>query len=202
MAERGASAQGPSDGGGSGGSKVRRRALLGLIFGALFLGLAFWGVPLEDLKGALSQVQPLYLLPIALIFMIQQSLRAWRQMILLRAIAPEATWWRSMAVLCIAFFCINTLPARIGEFVRPYLFLEKEGIPLGAGFGIVFAERVIDLIAVLILFTLVLATADMPAESIEAWGREWPLVELGRLAALGGGGMLGQVPCGPQVLEL
>ena len=166
-------------------SPVVRRTLLGLVFGALFLALALYGVPMADLGDALASADLVWLGPVAVVFLVQQALRAWRQQVLVQALVPGSTWWANHAVLCMSFFCINTLPARLGEFVRPYLLLEKEGVPLGAGFGVVFAERVVDLLAVLAMLSMVLIWVDIPPEPIVVGGRSWEVVELGRTVGLG-----------------
>ncbi len=166
-------------------SPVVRRTLIGLAFGAVFLSLAVWGVPLDDLGEALANAELVWLGPVAVVFLVQQALRAWRQQVLVQALVPTSGWWGNHAVLCMSFFCINTLPARLGEFVRPYLLLEREGVPLGAGFGVVFAERIVDLLAVLAMLSLVLVWVDIPPEPIVVGGRSWEVVELGRTVGLG-----------------
>jgi glycosyltransferase 2 family protein len=117
--------------------------------------VALWGVPLRALGAALSSMDARWLVPVAAVFLVQQLLRAIRQAVLLGPVAPDIGLRTSLAVLCISFFCINTLPARLGELVRPTLLLERAGVPLGSGFALVFLERVIDLCATLIMLSAV-----------------------------------------------
>ena len=135
---------------------MKRRVLIGLLIGVIALVVALWGVPLPALGAALASVDARWLVPVAGVFLVQQLLRAVRQAVLLAPVAPDISVRTSLAVLCISFFCINTLPARLGELVRPTLLLERAGVPLGSGFALVFLERVIDLCATFIMLSAVI----------------------------------------------
>ena len=161
-----------------------RGVAVGLVVGALFLALALWGVPLEELGRAFGQMRWVYLLHLAVAFALQYALRAWRQLLLVRTQAPATTYRTQLGILMIGFFCVNTFPARLGEAVRPYLFYEKEGVPLGAGFGLVFVERLLDVLALFLTVLAVLLLVEVPDRRIELVGRSVSLVELGRGAAL------------------
>src|SRR5262249_53624135 len=121
---------------------------------------------------------------LAVAFAMQYGLRAWRQLVLVRTQAPATSYRTQLGILMIGFFCVNTFPARLGEAVRPYLFHEKDGVPLGAGFGLVFVERPLDVVALFIPVLAVLLWVDVPDRRIEMLGRSVSLVELGRGAAL------------------
>ena len=178
-----------------------RSVLLGLVVGGVFLTLALWGVPLDGLRDAFERMAWTPLLPITLAFAAQYAIRAWRQLVMTRALAPGATFRTQLSILVVGFFCVNTFPMRLGEAVRPYLFYERLGIPLGAGFGLVFAERVLDLLALFLTLLGVIFWVDVPDRRIELAGRSLSLVELGRgtaiavlvpaLAVVGGLALLG-----------
>jgi len=130
------------------------RVIVGLAIGAAALCLALWGVPMADIGSALANLELPWLVPIAVIFLVQQALRALRQMVILRAGFPDHSYRRSLSVLCIGFFFVNTLPARLGEVVRPMLLADRDDIPLGAGFAMVVVERAVDLIAMGIMVSV------------------------------------------------
>ena len=161
-----------------------RSLALGLAVGALFLALALWGVPLGELGRVFAQMHPIYLLHLLVVFALQYLLRAWRQLLLVRSQAPATTYRTQLGILMIGFFCVNTFPARLGEAVRPYLYYEKDGVPLGAGFGLVFIERVLDLLALFVTVLAVVLLVPVPERQIELFGRSVSLVELGRGAAI------------------
>lgn len=143
-----------------------RRIVLGLVVGAVTLAVALWGVRPDELRGALAELEVGWLLPVAAVFMGQQALRATRQMLLVRALAPASTWRSNFAILCMTFFFINALPARLGEAVRPYLLVRREGLTLGQGVALVFVERLVDLTAVLIILAVVLVAVPLPAHTL------------------------------------
>lgn len=184
-----------------------RNLALGLVIGVLFFGLAFWGVPLDALGNAFAQMRWIYLLHIAVAVVAQYLLRAWRQQLLLRPLAPGISFREHLSILTVGFFCVNLFPARLGEAVRPLLFHERAGVPLGAGFAVVLVERVFDLLAILVTLLAVLILVDLPAREIEVAGRTLPIAELGRTVAVALlvpllVGLLGLAVLGPGALRL
>jgi len=162
---------------------MKRSLLIGGVVGAVFMVLAFWGVPLEQFADAMSTMDWRYLIPIAALFFLQEGLRALRQLIMLRPLAPEMTYRSSLSIFFLSFFCIHLFPARLGEFVRPWLLLKREDIPLGSGLGVVVAERAVDLVATLAMLWAVLVFADMPP-ALTVGDTEISLVEAGRALGL------------------
>lgn len=160
------------------------RHALGLVFGVLFLGLALWGVPLRELGGVLAATSPLLLLQAAAVFLVAQALRALRQLLLVRPLAPQASFGGQHAIVCMSFFCIATFPAHLGELVRPYLLREKAGVALGAGFGVVLVERVLELTGLFVALVAVLLLVDLPPGVVEIAGTPVDLAGLGRRLAL------------------
>ncbi len=164
---------------------MKKQVVVGLVFGVLFLALALWGVPLHELGDAFARLELWVLAPLAALFMIQQLLRAWRQLVLVQAVKPEADFWTQFGILCMSFFCINTFPARLGELVRPTLLLEKADVPLGAGFGVVFVERVMDLASALVMVLAVAWFVEVPPVPLAIFDTRIELVDLGRTVASG-----------------
>ncbi|MCB9777772.1 MAG: flippase-like domain-containing protein [Alphaproteobacteria bacterium] len=183
----------------------RFQLILGLVIGAGALILALWGVPLADVGAALAGAELVWLVPLAALFMLQQALRAWRQLVLLRAHHPHVGFRSSFGILCVSFLAINTLPARLGEVVRPLLLLERERVPLGTGFAIVFLERVIDLCAALTMLALAAWLVPAPSQVVEVAGVELDWVGLGRSVSRTAlpvllGGVLGVLLFGRQLV--
>ena len=51
----------------------------------------------------------------------------------------------------IGFAASAVLPARAGEVIRPYLLARREGLSATAAFATIIVERILDLVAVLLL---------------------------------------------------
>lgn len=71
----------------------------------------------------------------------------------------------------IGFAVLTLLPARVGDALRPYLLARHEHLSPAATFATVIAERVLDLMAVVILLVIFLwgyTEPSMPAESLAA----------------------------------
>lgn len=160
-----------------------RTLALGLVVGGLFLALALRGVPLAALREAFARMHWVYLVHVAIAVALQYLLRAARQREMLRPLAPGLGFREHLSIVAIGFFCVNVFPARLGEAVRPLLFAERAGVPLGAGFALVLVERVIDLVAILVCLLAVLAWVELPDRTLEIAGRSVPVAELVRTGA-------------------
>jgi uncharacterized protein (TIRG00374 family) len=91
--------------------------------------------------------------------------RAWRWDFLLRPVGVRIGFGRLMAVSSVGFLAILALPARLGEFVRPYLIAERGKIGMSEAIGTVAVERIADglMISFLVFFSfLSLAGPNAP----------------------------------------
>jgi uncharacterized membrane protein YbhN (UPF0104 family) len=137
--------------------------VVGLLLGAAALYFALRGVSLDDLGEAFARMRLVYLVPAVACYVVQQIVRGLRQLVLVRPVAPGTTFRTQLAILWIGLFCINVFPARLGEAVRPVLWFERDRVPLPAGFGVVVAERTLDLVGLMVSLVLVVAFAQVPA---------------------------------------
>ena len=69
---------------------------------------------------------------------------------------------RLFAATMVGFLAINTLPARLGELVRAFALSRPEGISTATVLGSVAVERVLDLVALGIFWSLSLIVAPLP----------------------------------------
>jgi uncharacterized protein (TIRG00374 family) len=60
----------------------------------------------------------------------------------------------------IGFAASSVLPARAGEVLRPYLLARREGLSATATFATIIVERILDLVAVLMLLAIYLIAFD------------------------------------------
>jgi uncharacterized protein (TIRG00374 family) len=128
--------------------------------GVLTLVLIWWffrTIDLREVGRALAAARPLEL-TLALVVTLQTYLiRAWRWQVLLAPIG-RAKYRNAFRTTVIGFTTTFLLPGRIGEILRPYLLARAEGFSPAATFATIILERILDLVAVLLLFAVFLAT--------------------------------------------
>lgn len=77
-------------------------------------------------------------------------IRAYRWQFLLAPIGPTR-FRTALRTTVIGFAALGVLPARAGDVLRPYLLARQEGLSTSATLATIVMERVLDLIAVLVL---------------------------------------------------
>lgn len=132
-----------------------------LVF-ALALTLLAWFVRGVDLAGVRAELARgrLDLLALAIgSTMLTYALRTLRWQYLLAGLGPTR-FTNAFRATVIGFAANFLLPARAGEFIRPYVLSQHESVKATAAFATVVLERVFDMAAVLVLFAGFLLTAD------------------------------------------
>ncbi|MDP2055763.1 MAG: lysylphosphatidylglycerol synthase transmembrane domain-containing protein [Acidobacteriota bacterium] len=141
---------------------LRTLVILGLAVGLLYLFLrnADLGKVLTSVRAARVDLLVVSVVMTCVTFLI----RAERWQYLLAPLGPT----RFMVVLrttVIGFAASAVLPARAGEVIRPYLLARKEGLSATAAFATIIVERILDLVAVLLLLAAFLLWFDPGLES-------------------------------------
>lgn len=93
--------------------------------------------------------------------------RAVRWQCLLRPVG-HASFRQAFRTTVIGFAANTVLPARVGEFVRPYLLARREGLSVTATFATIILERLLDLVTVLLLFGLFVFIFDPGLSQVNA----------------------------------
>lgn len=141
---------------------IRTLVVLGLAVGLLFLFLRN-----ADLDRVLTSVRAArldYLLASLALTCVTFVIRAERWQYFLAPLGPT----RFMVVLrttVIGFAASALLPARAGEVIRPYLLARREGLSATATFATIIVERILDLVAVLLLLAAFLLWFDPGLEA-------------------------------------
>lgn len=117
-----------------------------------FIYLAFKDVDFERLLLELSRTNYIY----AVIGMIVGTflgsyVRAWRWKYLLDPLKPNIKVYSLFPSVMIGYM-MNALIPRGGEVARPVLTAQKEGISKASTFGTIVVERIIDMLAMFIVF--------------------------------------------------
>lgn len=151
-----------------GPSPQRRRKLfdwkagLGLLISAGFLWYAFRGVDLNAVWQNVRRANLPLLFLAAAVVTLPFPLRALRWGPLLRPAHPTSRFRPRFAATSIGFMANNLLPARIGEFARPYALSRLEPVRMSAAFGSLVVERMFDGVVVVLLLLITLAWPTFP----------------------------------------
>jgi glycosyltransferase 2 family protein len=127
-----------------------------VLVSVLAIALFAWFLSHANLTGVWTQVKRARVdLLVAGFFtvILTYVIRAWRWQYLLRPIG-STRFRTAFRTTVIGFAALGVLPARAGDVLRPYLLARQEGLPVSATLATIVMERVLDLIAVLVLLAL------------------------------------------------
>ena len=110
--------------------------------------------------------------------------RVKRWLLLLAPLGPVGVGSATRAT--IIGFATSTIVPRLGEVVRPYLLARRESLSMSAALATIVVERILDMIAVILLFGLFLA----------AFSSQLPATDETVLGALKAGGLMVAVGAG------
>lgn len=138
-------------------SQAKRTLILvvgGTILGLIFCYLAFRDVTWHDLVDGLREMRSVYLVPATALLLIGQLIRSIRFGLIVKPFCKPGikNLWD---ILNIWAACNMIFPARLAEFVRPYL-LQRFGASFSSGIGAILVERFFDLSGLLMLLGIVL----------------------------------------------
>jgi uncharacterized protein (TIRG00374 family) len=129
---------------------------IGILLSALALYLSFRKVPFADLATYLTTINYFWILPSVFIALISFVIRTLRWQFILGT-AHTISFWQAFHPMMIGFMLNCILPGRIGELARPAILQKKDNIPFSTGLATVAAERLFDIILLIILAIIVFA---------------------------------------------
>ena len=139
---------------------MNKRILLslfvGVVFSAVALYLALRNVPFDQLIDYLGSMNYLWVMPATVVGVISFMLRAVRWQLIL-GVDRRIGYWRTFHAMMIGFMLNCILPARVGELARAVILKQKERVPFTTGIATVAAERVLDLVFLLLMLAVVLS---------------------------------------------
>lgn len=126
----------------------------GLLLAALLLYWVFHDKDPQALRSAMLQASwPLLALGAAL-NLGHNAFRVLRWRWLLDPVRPQVRLRPMFAAVILGYMTTWLVPGRVGELVRPALLSAKEDLPLGPCLGTVVADRLLDGVAIVVLFAL------------------------------------------------
>lgn len=123
---------------------------------------------------AISGANPWFFLAAFAIYYFSFTLRALRWRLLLENVGYTKNkgvqlpaFWRLVEIIYISFFANVVVPAKLGDLYRAYLLRQDIHVSTTRSFGTVVAERLLDLIVLLVLFLSAIIVSlhqNMPSE--------------------------------------
>ena len=143
---------------------LNKKIILSLIAGLFLSGIAlyvtFKNIPLTGLAAYLKTVNYWWAIPAVAVSLVSFLIRVVRWQLLLSPF-KKTGFWSAYHPLMIGFMINCILPGRVGELARPAIFYKKEGVAFSKVLATVGAERVLDVIMLLISFVILLAVVDI-----------------------------------------
>jgi uncharacterized protein (TIRG00374 family) len=136
--------------------------VIGLAVGLMALFLR--NADLNQVWASVTAARMDYLLLSLLLTCVTFLIRAERWQYLLSPLGPTR-FWTVFRTTVIGFGASAVLPARAGEVIRPYLLARREGLSATAAFATILVERILDLVAVLLLMAAFLLFFDPGLEA-------------------------------------
>lgn len=121
-----------------------------LILATLLLWFVFKDIDLIAMLERLRDAEPGWIVLSCVILLLAHLIRAWRWQMLLEPIGTKPGLFNSFVAVLTGYFANYIFP-RMGEVTRAGTLYKLEGIPVNAGFGTVVAERIFDMIVLLVL---------------------------------------------------
>ena len=116
-------------------------------------------------RANLADADPVWVSASCLLITLSYLGRAIRWQLMLRPISPNPNFAGLVSATVIGFTS-TVFFGRAGEFVRPYLIARKEGVSVSSQLAVWVAERIFDLLMVLLLFGFALSQLDKGAANI------------------------------------
>jgi glycosyltransferase 2 family protein len=170
---------------------IRGRALLlPAIVSAIALVAVVWWASRQEMPDLPAASVALPRLAAALgLYALATILRGERWLRLLRHGGASLSRLDAYAITTVGYMGNNALPARAGDVLKAVLSARVSRTPATDGFGTLVAERVLDVAALVLVFTVLVATLNLPL-GIEGW--KLALVGLALVLAVGAAAFLGR----------
>jgi glycosyltransferase 2 family protein len=164
-------------------SSTRTIVVLGVavVLVALFLrNVDFWRV-----MGEIARARPEWLVFSVLTMFVNLAIRAYRWQYLLDPIG-KVRFGSAFRATAVGFAASTVLPARAGEVIRPYFLARNEQMSATGAFATIILERLLDIVAVLVLLASYVFIFDPGLERTNPTAVAW----LKWIAALAAGAAL------------
>lgn len=147
--------------------KNAAKLLAGLLLAAFLFWLVLRGTDLGEVRRALASASIPLLVIGAVVNASHNVFRVLRWKVLLRPSAPRVPLTALAGATFIGYMTTLVVPGRIGEVVRPALASARHDVPLGPSLGSVLADRLLDAVAIVVLFAVGIAFAPLHGDAAQ-----------------------------------
>jgi glycosyltransferase 2 family protein len=149
---------------------ARGRALLlpALVSAIALVAVAWWASRQQLPELPAASVALPRLAAALLLYALATVLRGERWLRLLRYAGARLSRADAYAVTTVGYMGNNALPARAGDLLKSVLSSRQAGTATADGFGTLVAERVLDAVALVLVFAVLVTTLHLPL-GVEGW---------------------------------
>ncbi|HEV2012751.1 MAG TPA: lysylphosphatidylglycerol synthase transmembrane domain-containing protein [Candidatus Dormibacteraeota bacterium] len=122
-----------------------------------------------EVEAAIRRASPGWIVLAELAYVAFLLLRGWRWQLILRASAPHAGFADATAVTAIGFAINSVSPFKLGELLRIGAIAPRVGIGIGEAGATVVVERVLDVLALLVIAVGAAAVSGAGSNSFGLW---------------------------------
>jgi uncharacterized protein (TIRG00374 family) len=145
--------------------KEGAKALLGLLLAVLLLAWVFRDTDPRQLRLALAGASIGMLILGGMLNLSHNVFRVWRWRALLAPVREGIPFRPLFAAVVVGYLTTWLVPGRLGELVRPALLSAREDVPLGPALGTVVSDRILDGMAIVLLFAVGTLVTQLPGEA-------------------------------------
>ncbi len=146
---------------------MKKNIIFGILISGVCIYFAFRGIDFSALTASIASVNYFYIIPVIGVVVLGHYLRCYRWGKILETLVHYDQ--KTLFILgSIGFMAVGLLPARLGEFARPYLVKKRSGIKMSASMATIIVERVFDLLTLMLFMFIVIIKVSLPPEVVKA----------------------------------
>lgn len=145
---------------------LKYKTLIGIIVSLGFLYLSLARINFNDIIQIFSRSNPLTIIFIVLLAFLVRVILTFRWYLLLH-FTDKRNLKDTFNYLNIGYLINDTLPGRIGDFVKSYLWAKKVHVSKVDTLASVVVERLLDLTGMGVIFILALLILDLPSYAVK-----------------------------------
>lgn len=138
-----------------------KNIVIGILISGVFVYLAFRGIDFSELAVSFQSANYAYMFPVVLAVLLSHYLRCFRWGVILDRLV-HFDQKKLFVIGSIGFMAVGMLPARLGEFARPYLVKQSTGTRMTATMATIVVERIFDMLSLMLLMFIVLLKTSLP----------------------------------------